>query len=259
MSTNDNSSSNGGDGGVFLGGSCNPTTWREEIAVPLFQISNVKYYNPQVEEWNESLIQSENINKNNSSILFFVINNQTRSISSMIELTELITLGRRIILVISDIRDGDLVDGAKITGRELRDLNRARKYVIDLAKRNSSTVEIYTSVVDGVLATIKSIASNNEQYQLAVELSKKINQSTTMNAKNNDELIAVGERVKAKCTGWSKGYYGVVQTINENGTYTIQFEDGEIVKNVKRRQINQEEQKLNFSVGMKVRAKFAGK
>ena len=73
----------------------------------------------------------------------------------MIELTELITLGRRIILVISDIRDGDLVDGAKITGRELRDLNRARKYVIDLAKRNSSTVEIYTSVVDGVLATTK--------------------------------------------------------------------------------------------------------
>ena len=35
---------------VFLGGSCNPTTWRRDIAMPLMEQSGVLYYNPQVEE-----------------------------------------------------------------------------------------------------------------------------------------------------------------------------------------------------------------
>ena len=39
------------DGGammVFLGGSCNPTTWRKDIAMPLLEAGGVTYYNPQV-------------------------------------------------------------------------------------------------------------------------------------------------------------------------------------------------------------------
>jgi hypothetical protein len=34
--------------GVFLGGSCNPTTWRTDIAIPSFAKHGIKYYNPQV-------------------------------------------------------------------------------------------------------------------------------------------------------------------------------------------------------------------
>ena len=33
---------------VFLGGSCNPTTWRQDIAMPLLDKNGVNYYNPQV-------------------------------------------------------------------------------------------------------------------------------------------------------------------------------------------------------------------
>jgi hypothetical protein len=36
------------DRGVFLGGSCNPTTWRLAIAIPAFSKHGIKYYNPQV-------------------------------------------------------------------------------------------------------------------------------------------------------------------------------------------------------------------
>ena len=32
---------------VFLGGSCNPTTWRQDIAMPLLDKNAVHYYNPQ--------------------------------------------------------------------------------------------------------------------------------------------------------------------------------------------------------------------
>jgi len=31
---------------VFLGGSCNPTTWRSDIAIPFFKQHNITYYNP---------------------------------------------------------------------------------------------------------------------------------------------------------------------------------------------------------------------
>lgn len=31
---------------VFLGGSCNPTTWRSEIAIPTLQSLGITYYNP---------------------------------------------------------------------------------------------------------------------------------------------------------------------------------------------------------------------
>ena len=33
---------------VFLGGSCNPTQWRKEIAIPMLEEHNVSFYNPQV-------------------------------------------------------------------------------------------------------------------------------------------------------------------------------------------------------------------
>ena len=33
---------------VFLGGSCNPTTWRVDRALPFFDKADIKCYNPQV-------------------------------------------------------------------------------------------------------------------------------------------------------------------------------------------------------------------
>jgi hypothetical protein len=31
---------------VFLGGSCNPTTWRQEVAIPILKNLGITYYNP---------------------------------------------------------------------------------------------------------------------------------------------------------------------------------------------------------------------
>ena len=43
---------------VFLGGVCGTTTWRKDMAIPILDDRNIKYFNPQVEEgqWDESLI-----------------------------------------------------------------------------------------------------------------------------------------------------------------------------------------------------------
>lgn len=31
---------------VFLGGSCNPTTWRGDIAIPMLKQLSITFYNP---------------------------------------------------------------------------------------------------------------------------------------------------------------------------------------------------------------------
>jgi hypothetical protein len=41
---------------VFLGGACGTTTWRSEIAIPMFEKNNVTFYNPQVKDWTHHLI-----------------------------------------------------------------------------------------------------------------------------------------------------------------------------------------------------------
>ena len=49
---------------VFLGGSCNPTTWRQDVAIPTLGRARVTYYNPVSIEldmvllkWSKQLIQ----------------------------------------------------------------------------------------------------------------------------------------------------------------------------------------------------------
>ena len=87
---------------VFLGGSCNPTTWRKDIVIPELKRLGITYYNPQVDHWAPELIELENQAKQNCEILFFVVDNQTRAIASMMEIAFIAATKRKLILVISD-------------------------------------------------------------------------------------------------------------------------------------------------------------
>jgi hypothetical protein len=69
----------------------------------------------------------------------------------------------------------------------------------------------------------------------------------------------MNDRVKAQCQGWKSAYWGVVYAVNENGTYGVTFEDGEQVAHVRNEQIQWDAKEDIFSIGTKVRAKFAGK
>lgn len=120
---------------VFLGGSCNPTTWREDTAVLVLREAGVRFFNPQVSDWDESMPALEAKAKEESELLLFVIDRQTRAIASILEATEFTCTGRNVLLVIDDIEDGTEIAGQAITGRELRDLNRARSYLRELSGR----------------------------------------------------------------------------------------------------------------------------
>ena len=125
---------NGAGGGadasdVFLGGSCNPTTWRTDTAIPMMDTANVGYYNPQVENWYPELAAIEGKQKENSTVLLFIIDNTTRALASILESTEYLCRGRVIVLAVMDVEDGAVINGEVIGQSEKKDLNRARAYV----------------------------------------------------------------------------------------------------------------------------------
>ena len=136
---------------VFLGGSCNPTTWRKDMAIPFFTKHQITFYNPvcpmcfwhrvpnnvlqQVEEWTPDLVEIENNAKSvrqaivslnfdqltnylqNASLLFFMIDNQTRGVSSMVEVAYLAAAGRNLVVVIQDFDEHSAIDAQSLSHR----------------------------------------------------------------------------------------------------------------------------------------------
>lgn len=88
---------------MFLGGSCDPTSWRADIAVPKLTKFKIPFFNPQISDWHPNLIQLEAAAKEECQMLLFVIDSKTRAIASMLEATEYIMQLRSVVLVILDI------------------------------------------------------------------------------------------------------------------------------------------------------------
>ena len=114
-----------GVGEVFLGGSCNPTTWRRDVAMPIFEAAAVPFYNPQVDDWTPELVEIEARAKEKAEVLLFVIDSQTRALASIVEAVEYICHGRQVVLSIADVAPGTSFGGEPpISEVELKDLNR---------------------------------------------------------------------------------------------------------------------------------------
>jgi hypothetical protein len=137
---------------VFLGGSCNPTTWRKEIAIPMLEKHRIDYYNPQVDDWTPDLVVTENYQKDHAKYLLFVIDNETRAIASMIEAAYYIGLGRQVIVVIKKISGNEtFAEG------EIKDLNRGRTYLHDIAEqKNIMVFDFIESAVDYIIDCCKN-------------------------------------------------------------------------------------------------------
>merc|ERR1711959_147737 len=119
---------------VFLGGSCGDTTWRRDEAVPHLDEAGVTYYNPQVDDWHRGLIAEEAAAKEQAAVLLFFIDNSTRGIASLVEVAALIAAGRNVVMVVSDVPEGAVIAGGRVTASERKDLNRGRKYLLGLAE-----------------------------------------------------------------------------------------------------------------------------
>ena len=74
---------------VFLGGSCGPTTWRADVAVPYLRAHGITFFNPQQSNWVPEMIELEHQAKQTSSVVLMVLSEQTRNVVSMIECAHL--------------------------------------------------------------------------------------------------------------------------------------------------------------------------
>lgn len=100
----------------------------------------------QISDWHPNLIQLEAKAKEVCDVLLFVIDSKTRAIASMLEATEYIMSQRRVVIVIMDIPEGNKIDNELIGGRQLKDLNRARAFLCDIAARHQQYCDVFDSI-----------------------------------------------------------------------------------------------------------------
>ncbi|CAH8470696.1 unnamed protein product [Schistosoma margrebowiei] len=122
----------------FLGGACNPTTWRKEVAIPILDRLGLTYYNPQVDDWSPELMELERKAKSVSDILLFVFENwRTRGLVSLLEATYLASQKKPLVLCVSKVECTDFPSaaGENISKLEYHFLEEAMNCFIQLIKR----------------------------------------------------------------------------------------------------------------------------
>ncbi len=100
-------------------------------------------------------------------MLLFVIDSKTRAIASMLEATEYIMSARRVVIVIVDIPEGSKIDGETIGGRQLKDLNRARAFLCDIAARHQKYCDVFDSIASAVNHIVLTQNPGKQQQQPA--------------------------------------------------------------------------------------------
>ncbi|ODN04007.1 hypothetical protein Ocin01_02658 [Orchesella cincta] len=139
---------------VFLGGSCNPTTWRRDIAVPRLKDKGITYFNPQVTDWKPALMELEHHAKENADVLFYVIDSQTRAVVVMIEVAYLVARKRKVVLVISGIKGpGSPISNEPISQIEYEDLTFGQLTLQYLVERHG--VPVFNDIETALIFTEK--------------------------------------------------------------------------------------------------------
>jgi len=153
---------------IFLGGSCNPTTWRQDVAIPHFKSQGITFYNPQQANWKPEMIELEHQAKVTSQILFYVVNEQTRNVASMIEVSQYAGSNRRLIVVLNPYPGPDhTINGEKLTTAEYEDLQNAMETVQDLIERQG--IPVFNNIKVALDCTAKVLKENLSIEELSLK------------------------------------------------------------------------------------------
>jgi len=153
---------------TFLGGSCNPTTWRQDLAIPHFKGKDITFYNPQQANWSPEMIELEHQAKVTSQILFYVLNDQTRNVASMIEVSQYAGSNRRLIVVLSPYPGPEhTINGEQLTKAEYEDLKTAMETVQDLIERQG--IPVFSNIKVALTCTTKVLKENLSIEELGLK------------------------------------------------------------------------------------------
>ncbi|CAK1548285.1 unnamed protein product [Leptosia nina] len=120
---------------VFLGGSCNPTTWRSDIAIPMLKKMGITYFNPQVDDWSTELIEVEHRAKAEARALLFVLDSETRAVAACVEAAHLAAAPRDLLLVLRPYSRHQCIGRETISDQEYIELSRARATLQEVVER----------------------------------------------------------------------------------------------------------------------------
>ena len=70
---------------VFLGGTCNGSTWRDEL-MPMLDQEKISAFNPVVETWDEEAQKNEDYHKENDDLTLYVLTPEMKGIYGVFEL-----------------------------------------------------------------------------------------------------------------------------------------------------------------------------
>lgn len=106
---------------VFLGGTCNDSTWREK----LIQKLKIDYFNPVVKDWTKECQEREEIEKKKSKFLLYVITPKMTGVYSIAEVVDDSNKRpKRTIFCILEKDDDKMFDEG-----QLKSLNQVKKMV----------------------------------------------------------------------------------------------------------------------------------
>lgn len=70
---------------VGLFGTCGGSRWREENIIPYYDELGIKWYNPQVDDWDPSMAEEEAEHLANDAIILFPVTSETYAFGSLAE------------------------------------------------------------------------------------------------------------------------------------------------------------------------------
>ncbi|XP_050521786.1 uncharacterized protein LOC126894657 isoform X2 [Daktulosphaira vitifoliae] len=168
---------------VFLGGSCNPTTWRKDVAIPFLLEAGISFYNPQVDHWSQDLIEIEFMAKENASILFYVIDRQTRNVVSAIEAANFVGSQKNLVMVIhpQDTTSRIIVAGEQISSSESCDIDEALAIMYKITHKEGILVfENIPQALNRVVQIIHNKISVNNDVTEECTINRKVQDAFNM-------------------------------------------------------------------------------
>ncbi|XP_074600293.1 NDT-like domain-containing protein raw [Brevipalpus obovatus] len=176
---------------VFLGGSCNPTTWRKDIAIPILRNHNISFYDPQVDNWTPDLIQAENLAKQNAEVLFFVIDNKTRAISAMIEASFIAAFSNKLILVIDPCPPplGAIINDEPISEKEHEILKRGRHLLRNLVE--GKQIPVFDDILEALSQIPKLLDKHKVNFNGALTHNHFSRLKSSFNCDGNKQQVVV--------------------------------------------------------------------
>ena len=102
--------------------------------------SGLTFFNPQTAGWSGRFIPTEAAAMDASRLLLFVITRETRSLSSMALASHYVGLGCNVVLCVQQLADNAVIGGESLSPAAIKDYNRGRNYLSDMANREGFPV-----------------------------------------------------------------------------------------------------------------------